>query len=119
MEGEAADLLADPQVHEDGKAIDWYAGWPGEVKRVADLESSRRAAILSQVDLMLVPIGDNFTMGVADAIRAVELVKPKNVIPMHYNTWDVIKADPEEFRRGVGNTSAVTILQPGESFTLP
>src|SRR5258707_122821 len=50
---QAADLLADPQLHEDGKAIDWYAGWPGEVKRVADLESSRRAAILSQVDLML------------------------------------------------------------------
>src|SRR5215475_3042824 len=49
----AADLLADPQLHEDGKAIDWYAGWPGEVTRVADLEPSRRAAVLSQVDLML------------------------------------------------------------------
>ncbi len=54
---ESADLLADPQLHEDGKAIDWYAGWPGEVKRVADLEPSRRAALLSQVDLMLGDIG--------------------------------------------------------------
>src|SRR5690348_9308464 len=50
---QAADLLADPQLHEDGKAIDWYAGWPGEVRRVVDLEASRRAALLSQVDLML------------------------------------------------------------------
>jgi hypothetical protein len=54
---ESADLLADPQLHEDGKAIDWYAGWPGAVKRVADLEPLRRAAVLSQVDLMLGDIG--------------------------------------------------------------
>ena len=54
---ESADLLADPQLHEDGKAIDWYAGWPGEVKRVADLEPLRRAAVLSQVDLILGDIG--------------------------------------------------------------
>jgi len=72
-----------------------------------------------RVDLMLVPIGDNYTMGVADAARAVEFVKPKSVIPMHYNTWDIIKADPAEFRRLVGDTSAVTVLKPGESFTLP
>src|SRR5690242_11635619 len=54
---QVADLLADPQLHEDGKTIDWYAGWAGEVKRVADLEPSRRAALLSQVDLMLGDIG--------------------------------------------------------------
>jgi hypothetical protein len=54
---ESADLLADPQLHEDGKAIDWHASWPGEVKRVADLEPLRRAAVLSQVDLMLGDIG--------------------------------------------------------------
>jgi L-ascorbate metabolism protein UlaG (beta-lactamase superfamily) len=71
-----------------------------------------------RIDLMLVPIGDNYTMGVEDAARAVEFVKPKNVIPMHYNTWDLIKADPQEFKRHVGNTAAVTILRPGESFTL-
>ena len=54
---QAADLLADPQLHEDGKAIDWYAAWPGEVKRVADLEPARRAALLAQVDVMLGDIG--------------------------------------------------------------
>jgi L-ascorbate metabolism protein UlaG (beta-lactamase superfamily) len=74
--------------------------------------------LAGRIDLMLVPIGDNYTMGVEDAARAVEFVKPKNVIPMHYNTWDLIKADPQEFKRRVGNASTVTILQPGESFTL-
>ncbi len=74
--------------------------------------------LTGRIDLMLVPIGDNYTMGVEDAVRAVEFVKPKSVIPMHYNTWDLIKADPQEFRRLVGSTSAVIILKPGETYTL-
>ena len=68
-----------------------------------------------RVDLMLVPIGDNYTMGVEDAVRAVGFVKLKTVIPMHYNTWDVIKADPQEFRRQVGGRADVVVLQPGQS----
>ena len=48
-----ADLLAEPQLHEDGKAIDWYAGWTGEVHKVADLEPARRSEILAQVDAAL------------------------------------------------------------------
>ena len=71
-----------------------------------------------RVDLMLVPIGDNYTMGVEDAVRAVEFVKPKIVIPMHYNTWDVIRADPQAFQRDVGRRAQVVILGPGESYTL-
>src|SRR5215475_11691931 len=42
-----ATLLADPQPHEDGKAIDWYADAEGEVKRVADLPPAERSAILT------------------------------------------------------------------------
>jgi len=49
----AADLLAEPQLHEDGKAIDWYAGWTGEVHKVADLDPARRSQILAQVDAAL------------------------------------------------------------------
>ena len=71
-----------------------------------------------RVDLMLVPIGDNYTMGVEDAVRAVAFVKPKIVIPMHYNTWDVIRADPRAFQRDVGNQAQVVILAPGESYQL-
>ncbi|HXM38796.1 MAG TPA: metal-dependent hydrolase [Gemmatimonadales bacterium] len=74
--------------------------------------------LAGRIDLMLVPIGDNYTMGVEDAVRAVEFVKPKTVIPMHYNTWDVIKADPQAFKRGVGTRATVVILAPGESHTV-
>jgi L-ascorbate metabolism protein UlaG (beta-lactamase superfamily) len=74
--------------------------------------------LAGRVDLMLVPIGDNYTMGVEDAVRAVDFVKPKIVIPMHYNTWDVIRADPRAFQRDVGNRAEVVILAPGESYTL-
>jgi len=71
-----------------------------------------------RVDLMLVPIGDSYTMGVEDAVRAVAFVKPKIVIPMHYNTWDVIRADPRAFQRDVGTQAQVVILAPGESYQL-
>jgi len=47
---------------------------------------------------MLLPIGDNFTMGITDAVKAVELASPKVAIPMHYNTFPVIEADPNEFK---------------------
>ena len=68
-----------------------------------------------RVDVMLVPISDNYTMGVEDAARAVDFVKPQIAIPMHYNTFDVIQADPQEFRRKVGGKADVVVLQPGQS----
>ncbi len=52
---------------------------------------------MNPIDIALIPIGDNFTMGLVDAVKAVELLKPKKAIPMHYNTFDVIDADPNEF----------------------
>lgn len=56
---------------------------------------------MNPLDYMLLPIGDNFTMGITDAVKAVELANPKVAIPMHYNTFDVIKADPNEFKRKI------------------
>ncbi len=53
------------------------------------------------VDYLLLPIGDNFTMGINDAVKAVELVNPKVAIPIHYNTFPVIAADPNEFKSKV------------------
>jgi len=73
------------------------------------------------IDLALLPIGDNFTMGPADALRAVKLIKPKVVIPMHYNTFDVISQDPQSFATRVKKASPktkVVVLKPGESFSL-
>lgn len=52
---------------------------------------------MNPIDVALLPIGDNFTMGIQDAIKATELLNPKLVIPMHYKTFDIIDVDPEEF----------------------
>ncbi len=70
------------------------------------------------LDLAMLPIGDNFTMGPADAVEAVKLLKPKRVIPMHYNTFEVIQQDPEAFKKTVEQEtgSACTVLAPGETF---
>ncbi len=70
----------------------------------------------NRIDCALLPIGDNFTMGIEDAVRAVKMLDPAVVIPMHYNTFDVIKQDPEEFRRALaGEGPDVRILSSGES----
>ena len=71
-----------------------------------------------RVDVMLVPIGDNYTMGIEDAARAVDFVRPKVAVPMHFNTFPVITVEPDEFRRAVGNTARVAVLQPGQRLEL-
>jgi L-ascorbate metabolism protein UlaG (beta-lactamase superfamily) len=69
-----------------------------------------------RVDVMLVPIGDNFTMGIEDAVRAVSFVKPRVAIPMHWGTFPVIDADPQAFRKAVGALAEVAVLQPGQCY---
>ncbi len=56
---------------------------------------------INTIDYMLLPIRDNFTMGIDDAVKAVELTRPKTVTPIHYNTFSVIEADPAEFANKV------------------
>ena len=75
---------------------------------------------LYEPELALLPIGDKFTMGIKEAVKAVELLQPKKVVPMHYSTFDVIKQDPEEFKRAVEAKSdtQVIIMKPGESIEL-
>lgn len=66
-----------------------------------------------QVDVALLPIGDNFTMGPEDAARAVEFIEPETVVPIHYDTFPVIEQDPEAFRRRVGGRAKVEVMEPG------
>ncbi len=70
------------------------------------------------VTLAVIPIGDNYTMGPADALRAVKLLEPQHVIPIHYNTFDLIKQDAEGWAATVHTETParVHILQPGENF---
>lgn len=69
-------------------------------------------------DLSFIPIGDRYTMGIPSAVKAVEFIQTKKVIPIHYNTFPIVSADPEEFKKRVGNLAEVIILKPGESLTL-
>jgi L-ascorbate metabolism protein UlaG (beta-lactamase superfamily) len=69
-------------------------------------------------DLSFIPIGDRYTMGVPSAAKAVEFIQTKKVIPVHYNTFPIVSADPEEFKKRVGDLAEVIILRPGESYTL-
>ncbi len=73
------------------------------------------------IDLAALPIGDNFTMGPDDALKAVKLLRPKHVIPIHYNTWDLIAQDASAWAQRVeAETNAqVHVLRPGDTFTLP
>lgn len=73
------------------------------------------------LDLAVLPIGDNYTMGPDDALRAVMMLQPRHVIPIHYNTWEVIAQDPDAWAKRVeGETSTkVHVLKPGESFNVP
>jgi hypothetical protein len=51
-----ADLLAEPQLHEDGKAIDWYADWPGAVQPLSALDPARKEEVLADVERSLADI---------------------------------------------------------------
>lgn len=81
----------------------------GDTALLTDMQLLR-----GKVDLALLPIGDNFTMGPEDAVQAVEFIRPGMVIPIHYNTFDLIAQDAEAFREKVGDLSRVEILKPGE-----
>jgi L-ascorbate metabolism protein UlaG (beta-lactamase superfamily) len=72
------------------------------------------------IDLAFLPIGDNYTMGPDDALRAVKLLQPRRVFPIHYNTFDVIRQDPQAWAVRVrGETKAEPIVQaPGTWFVV-
>jgi L-ascorbate metabolism protein UlaG (beta-lactamase superfamily) len=71
------------------------------------------------VDLAILPIGDHYTMGPDDALKALELTRARQVLPVHYNTFPPIAQDGDAFIRrarllGMGGEA----LKPGESLTL-
>ncbi|HEY4722487.1 MAG TPA: metal-dependent hydrolase [Anaerolineae bacterium] len=72
------------------------------------------------LDLAVLPIGDNYTMGPDDALRATKMLQAKDVIPVHYNTFDLLKQDVGAWAKRVEaeTKSKVHILKPGESFSL-
>jgi L-ascorbate metabolism protein UlaG (beta-lactamase superfamily) len=76
----------------DGKTL-YDAGDTGlflDMKLIGELDA---------IDVALLPIGDNFTMGIDDAVRALGFLKAKRAVPIHFNTFPVIEQDPSEFVR--------------------
>lgn len=96
----------------DGKNI-YHAGDTGlflDMKLIGEM---------NPLDVAIVPIGDNFTMGIDDAVKAIEFLNPKLAIPMHYETFDVISADPNEFKRKVESIGKkCTVIPFGESIEI-
>jgi L-ascorbate metabolism protein UlaG (beta-lactamase superfamily) len=72
------------------------------------------------IDLAFLPIGDNFTMGPDDALRAVSLIQPGKVIPVHYNTFEVIQQDAHAWAQQVMSTtsSQAIVMTPGETIEI-
>ena len=71
------------------------------------------------LDLAFLPIGDNYTMGPADALDALDFLKPKLAVPIHYNTWPPIAQDPQEFAAAAATRGhSVKVLNPGDQISL-
>ena len=73
-----------------------------------------------KIDYAVLPIGDNYTMGIEEAAQAAKLLGAKKIIPVHYNTWPVIEQDAQEFKvLAEKETQAeVLIVEPGETLEL-
>jgi L-ascorbate metabolism protein UlaG (beta-lactamase superfamily) len=78
----------------DGKTI-YHAGDTGlfyDMKLIGEM---------NKIDVAFLPIGDNFTMGVDDAVKATEFINAGITVPIHYNTFDIIHINPEDFKKKV------------------
>lgn len=68
------------------------------------------------IDVAFLPIGDNFTMGPEDAAKAVEFLRPRFAVPMHFGTFDVLEPDADSFSAlASGSGAEVAVLEPGET----
>lgn len=70
------------------------------------------------IDCAILPIGDNFTMGIEDAALAASWIKPGFVIPIHYKTWPIIDKNPEDYKKLTETQYhvPVQIVEPGTSY---
>jgi L-ascorbate metabolism protein UlaG (beta-lactamase superfamily) len=68
------------------------------------------------IDLAILPIGDNYTMGPDDALRAVKLIQPRKVFPIHYNTWPLLNQDANAWAARVKQETKAeaVVVKPGE-----
>ena len=98
-------------VEMDGKRV-YFAGDTG---LFSDMKILGR---FGKIDCAILPIGDNFTMGMSDAALAASWIDPKFVIPVHYKTWPVIDADPQEYKQLTESKYhiPVQVVEPGTTY---
>ncbi|MEL9969294.1 MAG: metal-dependent hydrolase [Metallosphaera sp.] len=98
----------------DGNKTIYHAGDTGL------FEDMKLIGQIFQPDYVLLPIGGRFTMDPKQAALALDMLKPrKAAIPIHYNTWDMIRVDPGEFVKGAKERGyEAVLLQPGQSIEL-
>lgn len=120
-----------PALHSSGLPDGTYGGDPGGFVIKADgkkLYIAGDTALFSDLaligrlglDLAVLPIGDNFTMGPDDSLLAINYLKPKIVIPCHYNTFPVIEVDVQSWAQRVEHDGEAkpVILDVDSTFTL-
>lgn len=109
--GIAGGLACGILVEFGGKRI-YYAGDTG---LFSDMKLLNR---FSPIDCAILPIGDNFTMGIEDAALAASWITPKFVIPVHYKTWPIIDKDPETYKKQTESLYhvPVQIVAPGTTY---
>ena len=109
--GVAGGLACGFVIEIDGKKI-YHAGDTALMTDMTLLEEEG-------IDVALLPIGDFYTMGPKDALRAVKMIRPGLTVPMHYNTFPAIRQDPAAFAASVTDAGfAAKVLNPGESISL-
>jgi len=132
-------VLFVPADHGSGVAADDRSGWrhggaPGgfvisirrgpAIYHTGDTDLFSDMALVSRfhkIDVMLVCIGDHYTMGPARAAEAVRLVNPREVIPMHYGTFPLLTGTPEAFERELKQRKLKTqlrVMKIGETIAL-
>ncbi len=82
---------------------------PGDTNITEEMKSLDK----ENIDVALLPIGGTYTINIEEAIKVTNYINPKVVIPMHYNTFSIIEADPYEFKR---SSEKIIVLDVGEIY---
>ena len=103
--------------HSSGLIIDFL--WI-RIYHAGDTQLFDEMSEIQDIDLALLPIGGTYTMGVEDAVKACWYIKPKTVVPIHYNTNSTLKADDIEFARQVmlAQYAVPKVLRAGQYIVL-
>lgn len=105
--GEPCGLL----LKSEGKSV-YHAG---DTALFSDMQLIGRGGL----DLAMIPIGDNYTMGIEDAIEALKFLRPALAVPMHFNTFPPIQVDPGRFESGAAKAGfKVKVMTVGETLEL-